>query len=95
VSKDDGGPVFPQSYRVPGDSRIVECSGMSLHDWYVSHAPEWWVKEKAELLAKLEHERVINDSSRTSRMHDTVFHVVQAQLEYADAMIEAKKRRET
>jgi len=50
MATNDGGPMFPQSYREPGHSTIVGCSGASLRDWLAGQAPEipnwfrsqWW-----------------------------------------------------
>jgi hypothetical protein len=84
ASKDDGGPAFPQSYRVPGDSRIVECSGMSMHGLYAALAMYALIGDK-------------DSSTRTDADGDACWcydHVAAQALRFADAMIEEKRRRE-
>jgi len=38
MSDKDGGPAFPQSYRVPGSSTIVGPTGITLWDYYAAAA---------------------------------------------------------
>lgn len=38
MATNDGGPAFPQTYRIPGCSTVVGASGLSLRDYFAAAA---------------------------------------------------------
>ena len=98
----DGGPAFPCPHEwVPGHEALgpnnafntrdweTPVKGMSLRDWFATHAPEP-SKEAVEVQMQSDHHRNPHGDSYKPKRRSTALIVAQLKYEYADAMLAAR-----
>ncbi len=84
MASKDGGPAFPVSrYNGPGNYSCA-TDGMSLRDYFASHAP-WMPASYLALWGDRERNRARTDSRYCVRSE--IFALIDFAWEYADAMI--------
>ena len=102
MSRDDGGPAFPQmveSYSVYDSREGGKCiavndqpaSGMSLRDYFAIRAPQ---PTEAQVKYEAERDRVANPHGDSYKPHRRSILEIECGLRYvwADAMLEARKK---
>lgn len=88
TNKDTGGPAFPSLYT---DGPDVKFSGMSMRDWFATHAPQ---PLEADIIRMMGRDRQANPHNDYEKppIRDRVQIICDLNYEYADAMIEARKK---
>lgn len=67
-----------------------EQEGMSLRDYFAAHAPTLTEQERVEL-GKREHQKMLDDRSRTYVMRPFYDLIAERNFGYADAMLKARE----